>query len=490
MPIRLMHREQMFLLPPSVDELIGADHPARFVGALVDALDHAAWAALEVVPEGDPLGAPSYAPSVLVSVWLYGFLTGVRSSRKLEEACRERLPFLWLTSWQFPDHNTLWRFYQAHRQPMRRLFKRSVQTAVKLGLVALAVQAIDGTKIAGNAAKARTLDTAELVQLLERTNAAIADLEAQNRASTGEAPPKLPGPLAEKQRLRDQVQAALAQTTAAGEARSNLTDPEAALLKGRAGFVAGYNAQAVVMTLDAQTAGTNGFVITAAEVTQEPDDHAQLLPMIQAARENVGETAEVSVADAGYHSGENLQACAEQGLRVLMPESSTEEHLADPFHKDAFAHDPATDTYQCPQGATLTFRGIKARADRAAKRIYRAPGVICRACPFFGRCTSDKQGRSLEIGPREAQLREHRKRMQAAPAQEIYRLRKQMVEPVFGLVKEHQGMRRFLLRGLRNVAAEWSLVATTFNLKTLARIWRRGNDADRQRLQAAWAQAI
>ena len=303
MPIRLMHREQMFLLPPSVDELIGADHPARFVGALVDALDHAAWAALEVVPEGDPLGAPSYAPSVLVSVWLYGFLTGVRSSRKLEEACRERLPFLWLTGWQFPDHNTLWRFYQAHRQPMRRLFKRSVQTAVKLGLVALAVQAIDGTKIAGNAAKARTLDTAELVQLLERTNAAIADLEAQNRASTGEAPPKLPGPLAEKQRLRDQVQAALAQTTAAGEARSNLTDPEAALLKGRAGFVAGYNAQAVVMTLDAQTAGTNGFVITAAEVTQEPDDHAQLLPMIQAARENVGETAEVSVADAGYHLG-------------------------------------------------------------------------------------------------------------------------------------------------------------------------------------------
>lgn len=489
MPLRSMHREQLFLVPPSVDELIAADHPARFVGALVDALDPAAWAALEVVPEGDPLGAPSYAPSVLVSVWLYGFLIGVRSSRKLEEACRERLPFLWLTGWQFPDHNTLWRFYQAHRQPMRQLFKRSVKTAVRLGLVSLAVQAIDGTKIAGNAAKARTYDPKDLHQLLERTAAAIADLEAQNQTSAAEKPPTLPKALAQKERLRQKVVAALDQLAQEDVAQINVTDPEAVLLKGRQGYVAGYNAQAAVLRLDLTTANTTGLVMTAAEVTQDPDDHAQLLPMLAAARETVGQNADVSATDAGYHSGENLQACAEQGIRVLMPEATPAGQLADPFHKDAFAHDPATDTYRCPQGQILTFRGIKARTGREEKRIYRAPGVVCRACPFFGRCTRDKQGRSLEIGPHEERVRAHRERMRAAPSQEVYRLRKQMVEPVFGMLKEHQGMRRFLLRGLQNVAAEWSLVATTFNLKTLARIWRAVRATERERMVQAWAQA-
>ncbi len=489
MPLRSMHREQLFLVPPAVDELIAADHPARFVGALVDALDDAAWAELGVAPAGDPLGAPAYAPAVLVGVWVYGFMGGIRSSRKLERACREQLPFLWLTGWQFPDHNTLWRFYQAHRQPMRQLLKRTVRTAVKLGLVALAVQAIDGTKIAGNAAKARTLDVADVRGLLERADAAIADLEAQNQADADGGPPPLPSALARTTRLRERVAAALAEAVAEGAPRVNLTDPHASLMKGRAGYVAGYNAQAVTLALAPSAAGTTGFLIAAAEVTRDPDDHAQLLPMITAAHENVGEAAAVSLADAGYHSGENLEACAERGVGVLMPEATPVEHLTDPFHKDAFEHDPATDTYRCPQGALLTFRGIKTRAGRAPTRIYRAPGRDCRACAFFGRCTRDKQGRSLEIGPREAPLREHRTRMHAAPAQELYRLRKQMVEPVFGLLKEHQGMRRFLLRGLRGVAAEWSLVAATFNLKTLARIWRGASGAERQRMVLAWAQA-
>ena len=299
MPLRSMHREQLFLVPPAVDKLIAADHPARFVGALVDALDHAAWAELGVAPAGDPLGAPAYAPAVLVGVWVYGFMVGIRSSRKLERACREQLPFLWLTGWQFPDHNTLWRFYQAHRQPMRQLLKRTVRTAVKLGLVALAVQAIDGTKIAGNAAKARTLDVADVRGLLERADAAIADLEAQNQADADGGPPPLPSALARTTRLRERVAAALAEAVAEGAPRVNLTDPQASLMKGRAGYVAGYNAQAVTLALAPSAAGTTGFLIAAAEVTRDPDDHAQLLPMITAAHENVGEAAAVSLADAG-----------------------------------------------------------------------------------------------------------------------------------------------------------------------------------------------
>ena len=108
MPLRPMGREQMWMLPPTLDELLPLDHPARFVAEFVDALDREDWGELEVEIDGEVLGAPAYHPRALLSVWLYGFMTGVRSCRKLEAACRDQIPYLWLTGWQHPDHNTLW----------------------------------------------------------------------------------------------------------------------------------------------------------------------------------------------------------------------------------------------------------------------------------------------------------------------------------------------------------------------------------------------
>ena len=139
MPLRPMNREQMWMLPPTLDELLPLDHPARFVAEFVDVLDRGGWAELGVDIDGEVLGAPAYHPRALLSVWLYGFMTGVRSCRKLEAACRDQIPYLWLTGWQHPDHNTLWRFYKGYRQAMRKLFERTVRTAVAMKLVDLAV---------------------------------------------------------------------------------------------------------------------------------------------------------------------------------------------------------------------------------------------------------------------------------------------------------------------------------------------------------------
>ena len=113
MPLRAMDREQMWLMPPSLGDLISAEHPSRFVAEVVDALDREDWAELGVEIDGGDLGPPSYHPRALLSVWLYGFMTGIRSCRKLEAACRDQIPYLWLTCVQYPDHNTLWRFYKA-----------------------------------------------------------------------------------------------------------------------------------------------------------------------------------------------------------------------------------------------------------------------------------------------------------------------------------------------------------------------------------------
>ena len=125
MPLRPFSREQAWLLPPTLDELVPADHPVRFVAAFVDGLDAAAWEELGVDLQGDPRGAGAYHPRALLSVWVYGFMTGVRSSRKLEAACTDQVPYLWLVGRQQPDHNTLWRFYTAHRDRMRTLRARA-----------------------------------------------------------------------------------------------------------------------------------------------------------------------------------------------------------------------------------------------------------------------------------------------------------------------------------------------------------------------------
>src|SRR5437868_13923916 len=162
MPVRPLNREQGWLLPHSLEELLSEDHPARFVGAYVDALSQETWAELGVLPGGEELGAPAYHPKLLLSVWLYGFMTGLRSSRKLEAACREQLPYLWLTGLQTPDHNTLWRFHEEHRLGMRGLLKHTVRTAIAAGLIDLALQAVDGSKVSGSAAKDQIYHAARL----------------------------------------------------------------------------------------------------------------------------------------------------------------------------------------------------------------------------------------------------------------------------------------------------------------------------------------
>lgn len=474
MPLRPFCRDQDWLLPPSLGDLIPTDHPARFVAAFVDGLNNTNWLEMGIVEAGDELGAPAYHPRALLSIWLYGFMTGIRSGRKLEAACRDQLPYLWLTGWQHPDHNTLWRFYKANRQGMRRLFKRTVRTAVRIGLVDLAVQAVDGSKIAGNASRDRSHNEKGLVQLLERTEAAIRELEAQNESGEGPKVCRLPAELARAQALRERVGEALKEVRDEERpSRVNLTDGDARVLKSRQGVIAGYNAQAMVSPLKEEAAGSGGRFITAVGITNQPDDHGQLMPMIEAAREMTGADAEVTLADGGYHSGETLAQCEGQQVKVLMPEAQKEE-LKDPYHKDRFQYDPQTDSYTCPQGQRLDFRRISQSSDRPDKRIYKGKAAICRACPAMGQCTKDKHhGRKLEVSVYEDQLKRHRALMETEEAKSIYRLRKELPEPVFGILKELLGARRFLLRGLFNVLAEWTLLGTAFNLRSLWQVWRR-----------------
>jgi transposase len=476
MPLRPLNREQAWLLPPTMGELIPDDHPARFVAAFVDSLDRAAWVELGIGPDGEPLGAPAYHPRALLGVWLHGFMTGIRSSRKLEAACRDQVPYLWLTAWQHPDHNTLWRFYQAHREAMRKLLKHTVATALELRLVDLAVQALDGTKIAANAAGDRTYDSAGLHRLLERTEVAIAELEAQNEGGDDPPPPRLPKELQQAQTLRQQVRDAMSRLAQHQTmSKVNLTDADAQLMKARSGIIIGYNAQAMVSPLDQKAVKGNGMLITAAEVVNSAADSGQLVPMLERTEESTGQRAQITLADGGYHTAANLEAGERRGQTLVMAERYQGEVQA-PYFKDQFAYHTATDSYLCPHGHRLPFRGLRKSQLTGLRsiRVYRASRTACRTCPAFGVCTKDKRGgRALWIGPSDVLLRQHRQWMRTDEAQGLYARRKELSEPTFGILKDQLGARRFLLRGLANVRAEFALLAAAFNLRTLWRIWVR-----------------
>lgn len=365
---------------------------------------------------------------------------------------------------------------------MKKLFKRTVRVAVSMGLVDLAMQAIDGSKVAGNAARDRTLDAKGLGRLLERTERLIEQLEAQNQAEAeSEAGlARLPKELAQAEGLREQVKSALAVVTAEeGPKQVNLTDPEAGLMKGRSGMLAGYNAQAAVSPVVVAKAGGTGLFITATEVVAEGYDTDQAIPMLHEAQANTGQKAGASLLDAGYHSGPNLAACEEQEQVVLMAESQ-EKALKNRYHKDNFQYEAESDRYLCPEGQKLSLHSTVRRKERPETVVYFAPKGVCAACAALERCTKSRDvGRTIEIGPFEEVLRRHRELMATLEAKALYSHRKELVEPAFGILKEQQGARRFLLRGLANVRAEWALLAATFNLKTLFRVWRRRSLTER-----------
>ncbi len=278
---------------------------------------------------------------------------------------------------------------------------------------------------------------------------------------------QLPEKLADKRTLRDQVRRAMDELeNLKGRKNINLTDWDARFMKMRHGFLPACNAQAMVSPVKTDPE-TSGMLVTAVEMVDEPSYYARLIPMLQ----RVEEASGVKTPLTGYHSAAALQGCADRGQQAAMPESPRGMALDHPYHKDRFTYDADSDTYRCPQGQVLTLvRGRFAR--KTNKRMYQAPKHICQACPVPGVCiTRGSPSRSLAISPYYAALRRHRAWMATDEARSAFKERKQLVEPVFGIIKDQQGLRRFLLRGLGNVAAEWALMATAFNLRTLWRAW-------------------
>jgi len=455
---------QQFLFPPALEDWVPSDHPARFLREFVDQLDLPALGfAMPVAVEG----RPPYHPSLLLKIWLYGYFHRIRSTRKLEAACRENLALLWLSGLLQPDHNSLWRFWRDNKAALRQLFKQTVQVAVRTGAVGLALQALDGTKIQAACSGPQGWSKEYMEKLLAQLDGALEEIELKVVAENADADQpgyRLPAGLAERQALRRQIQQGPAQLQADGRNHYHPVEPEARRMKVGDTNRYAYNAQAV--------ADEKEGVIVACEAGRQETDTGQLVPMIEQARANLGVAATdtLTVADTGYGSGADLHAAAQKQMKVLAPPPEGKPARDNPYAAQHFHYDPLAQSVTCPQARPLDREGQTTKRGQVAQRFR----CHHRDCPVRALCTGDPKGRQIEVWPHHPEVQAMRARLQEPAQQAQWRCRSQIIEPRFAQLKQHDGFRRWTVWGLEGVRTQWSLLCATLNLRVLYKRWRSG----------------
>jgi transposase len=443
---RELDRATRFLLPPSLDEWLPEQHLARFVVEVIDGLDLSA-----MVTSYRGSGSAGYHPALLLGLLVYGYATGVFSSRKLERATYDSVAFRFIAANDHPDHDTIATFRRRFLKEIEALFVRVLEVAREMGLLKLGTVALDGTKIHANASRhsalsyehATKIETqlkAEVAELLARAETAdqsevaldgmsipeeLARREAR-LAKIGEAKAKIEARAKERfahemAEHRAKLAAREAKAAATGKKpggrppappvagpqpkdQINLTDEDSRIMPvAGGGFEQCYNAQAVV--------AADSLLVIAPDVVQAPNDKQQMAPMLEkidALPEGLG-AVETLLADNGYFSEVNVAQCTAAAVEPLIAVGREPHH---PSWRERFAAPPPE-----PENPTAV--------ERMAWRL-RTP-----------------QGKKL------------------------YGLRKQTPEPVFGIIKSVMGFRQFLLRGLDKVRGEWSLVTMAWNFKRM-----------------------
>lgn len=454
---------QTYLMPPSLEDWVDADHPARFIRDFVSSLG---FSELGFKPIEAGTGRPPYAVDLLLSVWLYGYLHRIRSTRDLERACREHISLLWLTGMHAPDHNTLWRFWRNNRSALRGLFRQVVGVAHCSGLIGLAVHAVDGTKIRCRSSKRSAWHQKELEELLKRTDASIDSMmaEVESREATESGDYRLPEELRDAKKRRAEIRAALDQLVQIDRAHQHPQEPEVRMVKGGDGINFHYNAQ---VSVDRES-----NLIVSETVVNNESDTTLLVDMVKRTEATLGAVAEETVADGGYYSPNELARAESAGVEVLVPVKES-TRVPGPFHKSQFTYDDKKDEYLCPLGERLGYQ----RTRSAIHGKYQVREYRCRSfhdCPQRWQCSPQKKGRTILRGEHETAVQRQRRKQQCPMKQEILRSRKAIVEVVFAQIKEQMHFRRFTVCHLENVRTQWSLLCTVFNLKKLYRRWLAG----------------
>jgi transposase len=504
----LLDRERTRFCSPSLDSMIGEDDPVRLVDEVLAQIDWSSW---EKEYNGHR-GQPPIHPRYIAGAILNGMYRGIRSSRKLEEACHYRYDFIWLVEGRHIDHSTFANFRTRFHEPLKDLFRQIGHIAMALGLIRLGEVGFDGTRVKANNSRYKTLTAKTLEEKLQTLDALfeqmMAELQTNDGQETGpDSPTHLPRAVADVQQRRKQVQAALDQARTADEKRRRqgvnpeknpaqvpTTDPDSKVMPNKeGGYAPNYTP---VVTTDSQC----GFIVFA-DVLPEVNESSAAMASVEGVEETFGQKPKSFLTDAGNNSGQVMREMEECEVDFYAPVESNQPQPGDPAHredptqpvpesqwpdlkrnnqgqidKSCFVYVEKEDQYYCPLGHAMPFDKCKP-ADRSEghidRRVYRCG--TCTDCPLASFCISakNKGGRTITRDAYEEVRERTAARMSTDKARELYNQRPRIAETPFGILKAIMGIRQFLLRGLDKVKTEWLWAVTSFNLIKLAREIRK-----------------
>jgi len=414
--------DQLFLLPPSLQDWLPENHLVYFVGDVVDQMD---LTDIESYYEKEDRGQPPYHPRMMTKILVYAYCVGVFSSRKIQKRLLEDVAFRVLAANNQPDFRTISDFRKIHHKALEGLFQQVLRLALEAGAIKLGRVALDGTKVKANASKHKAMSYARMKEEARALREEVRKLLAQAKAADDEEDARygknksgdeLPEELSRREtrlkrireakraleeRAREEAEADSKSKEEAKEAKPkentqyNFSDPESRIMKGTDGFVQAYNAQAAVES--------TSQLIVAQAVTQEANDKQQVAPMVKTIKRQARQKPDQLLADSGYCSEQNLEHLEKQEIDAYVA-TERQKH----GEKRACIRGPL------PKGAK--------RVDRMRRKLQTKTGAA------------------------------------------IYAGRKSIVEPVFGQIKHARGFRQFLLRGVEKVRAEWAMVCMTHNI--------------------------
>ena len=463
------HKGETWLFPPSIEEMIPKDHVGYLVESFVDSLD---FNSFDIKYAG--AGHPAYHPRIIMKLLVMGVIDKVRSSRRLARNARENVVYLYLSEKLSPDFRTISDFRKNNPELIKEAFKHTVIIAKKEGMLDLSVLSTDGSKLKANASNRSVLSAEELLFLSNFIDTELDEWTKQDNLEDdffGEirGSDQLPEKSKKKMKLAvknyikqlnngnglnlpTKIQKVKEELQQNDIERVSVTDPESRFMKSKKGKIEfSYNPQ---LTVDKK-----GFII-ANDIVKDVTDVHQLQPQVTQTEENLGEIPKDIKwnFDNGYYESGNLSFLSKKNIDAYIPPQ--EKKNKDEFDSSFFIYDKDNDEYVCPEGKRLGFLSEQFDKGRGKKfRMYKVlSGEECK-------CTkSKKRGRHIKRFLDEEIKQAMKEKMKTDMAKEIYRNRKQTVEPVFGDLKENKGFTSFLTRSLSTVSSEFNLACTAMNL--------------------------
>lgn len=452
--------DQLFLLPPSIEDFIPQSHLARVVNDVVETID-----VNMIEKKYSLLGQKSYHPHLLLKLLFYGYSTGVRSGRKIAMACQQDTAFMYLACMYRPDFRTINDFRKDNLSFVHDCFSHIVQICKQLGMAKAGSLILDGTKLRANASGGKSKNKEQYEQWLERVESDITDMiseaesndAAEDKMYGDKRGDELPKELYSKQRLKEKIKEAL-EKIKDDKQRINLTDNDAKYIMGKTGIDTNYNCQAAI---------TEDGIIVGAYTSNNPSDRSETVRSIEVAEEISNEIYPNIIADSGYASYSHFETLHNNKKMIYMPDQAMLTEPADeknPYHRNHFIYNKEKNTFTCPEQNEL----IYSRKSSCIKRNQQVDIYVCKDCPSCDKqqlCTKGKY-RQINLEKREWLRSQIRERLNSIEGKIVYRKR-MLIETIFGIIKHNLNYLKLHLRGVEKTTAEWQLICIGYNIKRL-----------------------